>query len=375
MLKKGCSLVAAVLALGPLSGLLHAAEATRGASTVFVMTNDAVKNEVIAYERLFDGRLTLKERFATGGRGSGGTTDPLQSQGSLVLSGDRTLLFAINSGSGTLSSFRLVGGFPILVDQEPTGGSEPVAVAEHNGTVYVLNAGGNGAIVPFRTDGLGRLRQINAPTVHLTATHSGGSSISVSPDGRTLAVIEKVPNNIDTFPIHPDGTLGAVVINHSVTPGAFAGVFTPKGQFIVSENQPNGTDVSSISSYAIHANGTITAVTQSLPTFGDGNCWNVITPKGSFVYADNSATTTIAGFSVAASGALEPIGSTIVGTRPAGTTNLDIAVSSDGRFLYTLNSGAGSISMFEIKSDGNLIDLGGIDGLPKTVGCNGIAAL
>ena len=131
------------------------------------------------------------------------------------------------------------------------------------GTVYVLNAGGNGAIVAFRADNLGRLRQIRKSTTYLTATHSGGSSISVSPDGQTLVVIEKVPNNIDTFSIHDDGTLGDVVVNHSVTPGVFAAVFTPTGKLIVSENQPGGTNISSISSYTINANGTTTAISQS----------------------------------------------------------------------------------------------------------------
>jgi 6-phosphogluconolactonase len=370
-------LLTVALSLGAMSCTLHAADLSRGGSpsTIFVMTNDTVKNEIIAYEKLFDGRLTLKERFATGGRGSGGTTDPLQSQGSLTLSGERNLLFAINSGSGTISSFHLLDGLPILVDQEPTGGSEPVAVTEHNGTVYVLNAGGNGAIVAFRADNLGRLRQIKNSTTHLTATHSGGSSISVSPDGRTLAVIEKVPNNIDTFPIHPDGTLGAVVINHSVTPGVFSAIFNPGGKLIVSENQPDGTGVSSISSYTTNADGTITAISQSLRTLGDGNCWNVLTPNGKYVYVDNSATSTVAGFSVAANGTLTPIAGTIVGILSSGAANLDMAISSDGKYLYTIDSGVGSISIFSVNADGTLQSFGEIDGLPKTVGFNGIAAL
>jgi 6-phosphogluconolactonase len=376
MYKAVRGLMTIALGVGALASNAHAADNSQASSdTVFVMTNDAVKNEVLAYQRIFDGRLTLKERFVTGGRGSGGTTDPLQSQGSLTLSHDHNLLFAINSGSGTVSSFHLLGGLPVLVDQEPTGGSEPVAVAEHNGIIYVLNAGGNGAVVAFRTDNLGRLHEISNSLVHLTATHSGGSSISVSPDGTMLAVIEKVPNNIDTFPIHPDGTLGSVVINHSVTPGVFAAIFTPNGKLIVSENQPNGTDVSSISSYTINADGTITAITQSLQTFGDGNCWNAITPNGKYVYVDNSATATVAGFSIGSNGTLTPIAGTILSSNPAGTTNLDIAVSSDGKFVYTINSGAGSVSIYSINGDGTLNSLGDIDGLPKTVGFNGIAAL
>jgi 6-phosphogluconolactonase len=376
MLKAFRGLLTIALSAGALTSNMYAGNIFTGsASTVFVMTNDAVKNEVQAYQRLSDGSFALKGKFLTGGRGSGGTTDPLQSQGSLTLSGDHNLLFAINAGSGTVSSFHLLGGLPILVDQENTGGAFPVAVAEHNGAVYVLNAGGNGAIVVFRTDFLGRLSQISKSTTHLTATNSGGSSISVSPDGRTLVVIEKGPNNIDTFPINPNGTLGTVVTNHSVTPGAFATSFTPSGQLIVSENQPNGTDISSISSYTIQANGTITAISQSIPTFGDGNCWNAITPNGKFVYADNSATSTIAGFAVSANGGLTPIGATVVGTYAAGTTNLDIVVSVDGKHLYTLNSGAGSVGIYTINSDGSLTNPGSIEGLPKTVGFNGIAAL
>jgi 6-phosphogluconolactonase len=198
----------------------------------------------------------------------------------------------------------------------------------------------------------------------------------VSPNGQWLVAIEKVSSSIDVFPIHPDGTLGTVVNNKSVTPGVFATVFTPSGQLVVSENQPNsGTDTSSISSYTINSNGTLTAITQSLPTYGNGNCWNAVTPNGHWVYVDNSATSSVAGFTVAANGSLTPLASTIVSTLRAGTTNLDMTVSGDGKHLFTLDSGSGDVSVFGINSDGTVNQLGDIEGLPKTVGFNGIAAL
>jgi 6-phosphogluconolactonase len=369
-------LLATAISVGAINPSMYAASQFPGSgSTVFVMTNDADNNEVLAYQRSFDGQFALKGHFRTGGRGSGGTTDPLQSQGSLTLSQDHNQLFAINAGSGTVSSFHLFGGLPVLVDQKPTGGAFPVAVAEHNGTVYVLNAGGNGAIVAFHTDPSGRLYQISNSTAHLTATNDGASDIVINPSGTTLVVIEKGPNNIDTFPIHPDGTLGAVVVNHSVTPGVFATVFTPGGALIVSENQPGGTDISSISSYIINTDGTITAISQSLHTFGDGNCWNAITPNGKFVYVDNAGTSSVAGFSVGANGTLTPIAGTILATDPGGATNLDMTVSGDGKYLYTLNSGVGTIGVYGINSDGTLVNLGEIEGLPTHMGVNGIAAL
>jgi hypothetical protein len=91
-------------------------------TSVFVMTNDNVKNEVLTYQRGYDGQFVLKAHTATEGRGSGGKTDPLQSQGSLTLSGDHNLLFAVNSASGTVSSFHLLNGLPVPVDQESSGG-------------------------------------------------------------------------------------------------------------------------------------------------------------------------------------------------------------------------------------------------------------
>ena len=71
---------------------------------VFVMTNDAEQNEVVAYDRTPYGTLQGSHRYPTGGRGSGGTVDPLGSQGSLTLSRDGSFLFATNAGSGNLSA-------------------------------------------------------------------------------------------------------------------------------------------------------------------------------------------------------------------------------------------------------------------------------
>jgi 6-phosphogluconolactonase len=376
MLKPVHGLLAIALSIGATTSTMFAADISQGnGESVFVLSNDNTNNEVLTYQLGRNGQFVLRDRTATGGRGSGGTTDPLQSQGSLTLSGDHNLLFAVNSASGSVSSFHLVNGLPLLVDTETSGGAFPVAVAEHNGTVYVLNAGGSGAIVVYKADGFGRLHSIPNSTVFLTGTNSGASSISVSPNGQWLVVIEKASNSIDVFPVQGDGTLGTVVANKSVTPGAFSTTFTPSGQLLVSEDQPGGTDVSTISSYTIGGNGTLTPITQSLHTVGDGNCWNAITPNGKFVYVDNAGTSTVAGFSVASNGALTPIAGTILSTLPNGANNLDMTISGDGKYLFNLQSGLGAIGVFTINSDGTLNQLGDIEGLPKTVGFNGIAAL
>lgn len=132
--------------------------------------------------------------------------------------------------------------------------------------------------------------------------------------------------------------------NKSVTPGVFATAFTSNGQLIISENQPSsGGFESSISSYTINTNGTLTAISQSLPTYVNGNCWNVIRPNGKWVYVDNAGTFTVAGFSIAANGTLSPIARTIVSTLSDGVNNLDMTTSADRKYLFNLLSGTGAI--------------------------------
>jgi 6-phosphogluconolactonase len=128
--------------------------------TVFVMSNAADRNEVIAFCQSADGHSYETGRFDTRGRGSGGITDPLQSQGSLRLSRDHTLLFVANAGSGTVSVFRVLGPTLFLVDQMPSGGSEPLSVAQFGNLVYVLNSAGSGSIVAFNLRPDGHLRRI-----------------------------------------------------------------------------------------------------------------------------------------------------------------------------------------------------------------------
>src|SRR6185312_4766066 len=278
-------------------------------------------------------------KFFTGGRGSGGTVDPLASQGSLTLSRDGSLLFAVNAGSGELSVFRVFGNFLWLADVVPCGGSEPVAVAQYGDLVYLVNAGGTNNIVGFRLTRDQKLKRIPHANYLLSAGNTGPGSIAFSrPDGQLLLVTEKATNKIDTFRVHADGTLGPIVTTPSAGSGAFAVQFAPNGTALVVETGPaGGTNASAISSYAADAGGGLSVISPSVATQGAATCWLQVTPNGYFVYTANSGTSTISGFSIGANGSLTPLPGTIVGTLPGGSTDLDVAVSSNGKFLYTLN--------------------------------------
>ena len=362
-----------LLAIAALPALSYAQSARSGA--VFAMTNGVDRNQIIAYQRSSDGSLSEGHTFFTGGRGSGGTTDPLGSQGSLTLTQDHSFLLAVNAGSGDISVFRVFGSTLWLVDKVPCGGSEPVAVAQHGNLVYVLNAGAASNVTGFRLEWDGRLRKIAGSTAFLSTGNSGASSLAFSPDGKFLLATEKLTGNIDAFHVQDNGTLAPIVETPSAGPGLFAVTFAPNGTALAIETGPaGGTNASAISSYAVQPNGKLTTISASVPTLAAATCWSVVTPDGKYVYTSNPGSGTISGFAVGANGALTPISGTVLVTLPSGSTNLDIAVSANGKFLYTLDSGTGTVGEFSINSDGTLNSLGEVGGISVSAGFNGIAA-
>ncbi len=376
MLKVTRSLLMFAVGVGAALPTLASAQHNNAAGAVFVMTNAANKNEVIAFERNANGTLGESVSYDTHGRGSGGITDPLASQGSLTLSQDHSLLFAVNAGSGNITVFNVHKSELDFRSKTPSGGAQPSAIAESRGLVYVLNSGGAGSLVGFHLENGGQLDQIKNSTAFLTGTTSGGASLAFSPDGQLLVVTERAANNIDVFHVQPDGTLSPIVVNPNPAPGTFSVAFAPNGAAIVSETGPAGaTNGSATSSYKVNTNGTLTPITHSLPTFAAGNCWDAITPDGTKVYTSNSASDNISGYNIDKNGILTPIGGTVVGNNPSGSVNLDIAITANGKYLYSINSKSGNIGVFAINADGSLTNLGQAGNLPKSVGFNGIAAL
>jgi 6-phosphogluconolactonase len=96
-------------------------------AAVFVQTNDAAANEVVAFGRSDAGTLSLLGRYATGGRGTG---EPhLPSQNSVVLGDDGRWLFVANAGSDELSLFTVEPDGLRLADRVASGGEKPTSVA------------------------------------------------------------------------------------------------------------------------------------------------------------------------------------------------------------------------------------------------------
>jgi 6-phosphogluconolactonase len=299
------------------------------------------------------------------GAHSSGTTDPLASQNSLLLTSDSRFLLAVNAASGTISSFAVFGAFLIPTGIESTGGAFPDAIAQFGNlvyVVYVLNASGNSNVVGFNMEN-GRLVRIPNSTGYLTTGLSGGSSLTFSADGRVLLVSERTTGKIDSFPVNADGTLGAATVT------SYSGIFdftiSPTNGLLITVGGPT------ISSTSVADDAALTTV-HNIPIFS-GACWVVVTPKG-FVYASTGGPGIINGYSLSEAGVLTPIGTGEAALVP-GSALLDLAVASDGGFLYSLNSGNGAIAAWTInQSTGVLTAIAGADLPVSNAGYNGIAA-
>jgi 6-phosphogluconolactonase (cycloisomerase 2 family) len=112
--------------------------------SVYVMTNSATGNQVIAYSRAPDGTLTWQANYATNGLGIAGLTG--SNQGGLVLSENGQWLIVANAGSNDISVFSVNHEGLTLIDKTNSQGTMPISVTVHGDLVYVLNTGGAGSI-------------------------------------------------------------------------------------------------------------------------------------------------------------------------------------------------------------------------------------
>src|SRR5918994_1288450 len=182
--------VAAALALAA-TALFIATGATASADApgaVYALTNSTAGNAVVVYDRGGDGSLTPAGSYPTGGAGTGAG---LGSQGGVVVSDNHRLLFAVNAGSNSISSFRIRPDGLELVDTVLSGGTLPTSIAFSKGIAYVLNAGVPNNVSGFAVDANGNLTPTPASVRPLSAASTAPAQVGFSDDGATVVVSER----------------------------------------------------------------------------------------------------------------------------------------------------------------------------------------
>ena len=336
------------------------------------MDNSASGNNVLVFQRGADGSLTPDGIFPTGGTGTSGG---LGNQGAVVLSHDGQWLFVCDAGSDEISVFAVSKKELQLTDKVSSEGRRPVSVALNRNLVYVLNAGGlvgDQDNVSGYLFAKGKLSHLPGSTRPLSATSTDPAQVAFASNGDVLVITEKATNVIDTFTVGDDGLISSHKTFISPVPTPFGFATAGYGRIFVSEANGGAVDASSVSSYEVSDDGDVTAISQSVPTTETAACWVVLTRNERFAYTTNTGSGTISGYSVAPDGSLELLDADgITGNIGDGSAPIDMALSRNSQFLYTLNSGTGTLSAFRVNADGSLETLAGVSGIPT--GANGLA--
>ena len=337
------------------------------APAVYVQTNDATGNEVIAFSRAEDGALARLGRYSTGGRGTG--LRHLASAGSVVLSDDGRWLLVVNAGSDELSLFAVQPNGLRLADRAGSGGSKPTSVAVRGTLVYVLN-NGTPSISGF-TLADGKLTELGGSTRPLSSADADPAQVSFT-DGRVLIVTERGTNTISSYLIDEHGYAQnpATIKASGQTPYGFG--LTADGLLIISEAFGGATGAAAASLYAVSGAGELTMVSGSVGDTRSEVCWVALTKDDRFAYVTNFGDGTVSCYEITADRSLR-LHEPVAGSTGQGEKGIrDEAISGDGRYLYAINADAQKLCGWAVGHGGQLRPVGEFGGVPDTVA--GLAA-
>jgi len=336
---------------------------------VFTMTNASEGNEILVFSHRPTEGLVQIASVASGGNGSGGG---LGNQNGLVLSNDLHWLIAVNAGSNSISVFRRSIGGLTLVDTVDSQGELPVSIAQHRNLLYVLNAGSD-SIAGFTMDHNGKLSPLAGSVRGLSGTGTAPAQISFAPWDDVLIVTEKATNQIISFMVDENGLPGEAIVTPSAGETPFGFAFDRFAHLIVSEAAGGAEDASSVSSYAINDDGTLTVLAAAVPTTETAACWVAISRNGRVAFTTNTGSSTISALAIRPQGELKLINEDGVAAQTgSGSAPIDLALSRSGRYLFALSDQNGTILSYRVIGNKRLIPLPGVSGLPTTL--NGLAA-
>ena len=328
---------------------------------VYLDDNTAGSNTIAAFDRHADGSLTPLpgSPFNAGGAGTGAG---LASEGAVQIADGGRFLLAVDAGSDQVSALRIEpDGSLRLTSVVSSNGALPVSIAVHGSLVYVANAGpADSNYTGFRLAPWGSLIPVPGSTVALPAAAQPGD-VLFNGTGTELVGTRVGTSQIDSFAVGLSGRLTAAPGSPFTAQGTgpFGSQFRPTNpsQLFVS-NAHNGTGLGTVSAFTDSRAGVLAPIGSSpVPDQQTAPCWVTISPDGRYLFAVNTGSGTISRYSIAPGGALTLLGSTTVAAG-GGVGAVDPGLSPDGRFLYVNESKIASVGVFAV-TGANLTELPG----------------
>jgi len=379
-----------------------------GVGAVYTQTNDQAANSVVVFNRFANGKLVKRQSVSTGGKGSaqavgcGPGCPILDSQTAVVVSDNGRLVFAVNAGSNTVTSFRETPAGLKRVSQVASGGSMPESLALWGNLLYVLNVATENAnattgnIYGYRVSPSGKLTPLGSSRTLANAAppdHSADArAIGFKRNGKVIVVTEIAggfmgtagpPGRIDTFVVGANGKAGPAVSHPSAQPFPFGFEFDNRGHLIVSSilNPADPTTIGGVATYSVSNSGVVTPL-DAKSSSGILPCWVVVTNDGRHVYVVNTGAghpAPVTWFSLSKSGVLTPR-SPAAGSLPGEFARTDAALSRDSKYLYVLapqvGPGAPShVDAYQLRANGSMKLIGSTPaGANLGKGATGLAA-
>ncbi len=383
----------------------------RGA--VYAMSNNLETNTIIAYVRNALDEFTFIGEFDTGGRGGvlddSDNVDPLLSQNSVVVTPNRKFLLNVNAGSNTVTVFRILRDFKLKrMSVTRVTGTGPVAIAvNRRKLVYVASADldgkfdsfvdSKGSVSGFRLTYHGKLIPLLGSVRKLPTRPA---DVAFSPDGRSVVVsslnafLGALPTpsaSLLSFKLFLNGRLSAKPVDtaSSTTPGSPPGRNPPaligiavvrvRGVQYVVAPEIRGEQAGSVSSFRLDRWGKLTPVQIDLvigSSITEGQvapCWIKFTSRKNIFFITNTGSDSVSSLS------FSRVQSTLISEVAAsGQSSLeapiDLAISSDDKFLFVHAGKQGEVGIFKIGPNASLQFVKNLRALP-TGNTQGVAAI
>lgn len=224
-----------------------------------------------------------------------------------------------------------------------TSRSTTPATTINTATLYLASQGSSSIQVYTATVSNG----VISPTGNPLPTGGMPFAIAITPSLSTLFLDNNASDSISAYTINSDGSLTAASGTAATGTMPMGMAIDPAGKFLFVANQGssnisvysiNGTTLTEVSGSpftTIPAGSTVPTLPTAVAVSGTGN----------FLYVANNFTGTVSAYSIAASGALTPLGPSpyTVGTAPSG-----LGIPPSGGFLYVANTGSNNVSAFAI---------------------------
>lgn len=333
---------------------------------LYTQSNAAVQNTILVFRQNAEGMLTKQQEVNSGGAGLGAG---LGSQGAVVLNETHTLLFAVNAGDNTVSSFSIAAdGTLTLKYTVNSGGIKPNSVTVYGNKLYVLN-NGSSSICGFTVGAAGELMKIEGSWHMLSDTMVDAPQISFEPTGRALYVTEKATNKIGRFTLNAKGAIASAVFMPSVGATPFGFDYGRNNKFLIVSNAVGGLAAAgSCTAYGLTGNGMLNDRNGAVANNQSAPCWVATTRNGAFAYVTNTASNSISSYYVSETGKLY-LANAVAAI--AGIATIDIVVSTDNRYAYAIGASSRTMEAFKRKPYGQLEHIATVSSLPEF--CVGIA--